>query len=46
MFMTILDPLLRDALRTLKLAGMLETLDARLAPTVLLTGGSFFSRRG
>ena len=31
--MTILDPALRDALRTLKLTGMLETLDARLAQT-------------
>src|SRR5664279_4245887 len=31
--MTILDPSLRDALRTLKLTGMLETLDARLAQT-------------
>ena len=30
---TILDPSLRDALRTLKLTGMLETLDARLAQT-------------
>ena len=33
LFMTILDPSLRDALRTLKLTGMLETLDARLAQT-------------
>lgn len=31
--MTILDPSLRDALRTLKLTRMLETLDARLAQT-------------
>ena len=31
--MTILDPSLRDALRTLKLTGMLQTLDARLAQT-------------
>ncbi len=31
--MTILDPSLRNALRTLKLTGMLETLDARLAQT-------------
>ena len=31
--MSILDPALRDALRTLKLTGMLETLDARLAQT-------------
>ena len=31
--MTILDPSLRDALRTLKLTGMLHTLDARLAQT-------------
>ena len=31
--MTILDPSLRDALRTLKLTGMLDTLDARLAQT-------------
>ena len=31
--MTILDPSLHDALRTLKLTGMLETLDARLAQT-------------
>lgn len=31
--MTILDPSLREALRTLKLTGMLETLDARLAQT-------------
>ena len=30
---TILDPSLREALRTLKLTGMLETLDARLAQT-------------
>jgi len=30
---TILDPSLRTALRTLKLTGMLETLDARLAQT-------------
>ena len=29
--MSILDPALRNALRTLKLTGMLETLDARLA---------------
>ncbi|MEV6319269.1 hypothetical protein [Streptomyces sp. NPDC051776] len=29
--MTIMDTALRDALRTLKLSGMLETLDARLA---------------
>ena len=31
--MSILDPALRNALRTLKLTGMLETLDARLAQT-------------
>ena len=31
--MTILDPSLRDALRTLKLTGMLQTLDARLTQT-------------
>ena len=31
--MTILDPALRNALRTLKLTGMLDTLDARLAQT-------------
>ena len=31
--MNILDPALRNALRTLKLTGMLETLDARLAQT-------------
>jgi DNA replication protein DnaC len=31
--MSILDPALRDALRTLKLTGMLDTLDARLAQT-------------
>ena len=31
--MSILDPSLRNALRTLKLTGMLETLDARLAQT-------------
>ena len=29
--MNILDPALRTALRTLKLTGMLDTLDARLA---------------
>ena len=31
--MTICDPALRNALRTLKLSGMLDTLDARLAQT-------------
>ena len=31
--MNILDPALRNALRTLKLTGMLDTLDARLAQT-------------
>jgi hypothetical protein len=31
--MNILDPALRKALRTLKLTGMLDTLDARLAQT-------------
>src|SRR5271163_1982086 len=31
--MSILDPPLRNALRTLKLTGMLDTLDARLAQT-------------
>jgi hypothetical protein len=31
--MSILDPALRNALRTLKLTGMLNTLDARLAQT-------------
>lgn len=31
--MSILDPALRNALRTLKLTGMLDTLDARLAQT-------------
>lgn len=31
--MSILDPALRNALRTLKLTGILETLDARLAQT-------------
>ena len=31
--MSILDPSLRNALRTLKLTGMLDTLDARLAQT-------------
>jgi hypothetical protein len=31
--MTILDPALRNALRTLKLTGMLDTLDARLTQT-------------
>ena len=31
--MSICDPALRTALRTLKLSGMLDTLDARLAQT-------------
>ena len=31
--MSICDPALRNALRTLKLSGMLDTLDARLAQT-------------
>ena len=31
--MGICDPALRNALRTLKLSGMLDTLDARLAQT-------------
>ncbi len=31
--MSILDPALRNVLRTLKLSGMLDTLDARLAQT-------------
>jgi DNA replication protein DnaC len=31
--MSILDPSLRNTLRTLKLTGMLDTLDARLAQT-------------
>jgi len=43
--MSILDPSLRNALRTLKLTGMLDTLDARLAQTRDGTWGTWTSCR-